>query len=68
MVRAATAHCVPDDGQVAAAIAERIVLVDGTLAPVWSWRGHRELYSGKHRRTGFNLQLVADAHGLSASP
>ncbi len=31
--------------------------------PVWSWRGHRELYSGKHRRTGFNVQVVTDAHG-----
>ena len=63
LVRAATADCVPDDVQVAAAIANRIVLVDGTLAPVWSWSGRRELYSGKHRRTGFNLQVVADAHG-----
>jgi hypothetical protein len=63
LVRAATADCVPDDAQVAAAIANRIVLLDGTLAPVWSWRGRRELFSGKHRRTGFNLQVVADAHG-----
>ena len=63
LVRAATAAHVPDDAQIAAALADRIVLVDGTLAPVWSWRGHRGLYSGKHRRTGFNLQVVADAHG-----
>lgn len=63
LVRAATSHLVPDDAQVTAAVADRIVLVDGTLAPVWSWRGHRELYSGKHRRTGFNLQVIADAHG-----
>ena len=26
----------------------RVVLVDGTLVPCWSWAGHRELYSGKH--------------------
>lgn len=63
LVRAATADFVPDDARIAAAVANRIVLVDGTLAPVWSWRGHRELYSGKHRRTGFNLQVVTDAHG-----
>jgi hypothetical protein len=62
-VRAATAADVPDDARVAAAIADRIVLVDGTLASVWSWRGHCELYSGKHRRTGFNVQVVTDAHG-----
>jgi hypothetical protein len=63
LVRAATADCVPDDAQVTAVIANRIVLADGTLAPVWSRRGHRELFSGKHRRTGFNLQPVTDAHG-----
>jgi hypothetical protein len=63
LVRAATAAHIPDDAQIAAAVADRIVLVDGTLAPVWSWNGHRRLYSGKHRRTGFNLQVVTDAHG-----
>jgi hypothetical protein len=26
----------------------RVVLVDGTLVPCWSWADHRELYSGKH--------------------
>ena len=26
----------------------RVVLVDGTLVPCWSWAGHRELHSGKH--------------------
>lgn len=55
LARAAAAAHVPDDTQIAAAAADRIVLVDGTLAPVWSWRGHQWLYSGKHRRTGFNL-------------
>jgi len=63
LVRAATACEVPDDNAVSATIAGRIVLLDGTLVPVWSWRGHRELYSGKHRRTGFNVQVVTDAHG-----
>jgi len=40
-----------------------IVLVDGSLAPVWSWTGHSELRSGKHRTTGFNVQVVTDAVG-----
>jgi hypothetical protein len=40
---------------VAATLAGRIVLVDGTLTPQWSWRDRWELCSGKPRRTGFNL-------------
>jgi hypothetical protein len=35
-------------------------IVDGTLAPCWSWRAHPELYSGKHKTTGLNLQVVCD--------
>ena len=29
-------------------------VLDGTLFPCWSWRAHRELWSGKHRTTGMN--------------
>ncbi len=32
-------------------------LVDGTLVPCWSWKEHPELYSGKHKTTGMNLQI-----------
>ena len=28
--------------------------LDGTLFPCWSWRAHRELWSGKHKTTGMN--------------
>src|SRR6266568_1369725 len=24
-------------------------ILDGTLLPCWSWDGHKELYSGKHK-------------------
>ncbi|WP_209307757.1 transposase family protein [Geodermatophilus sp. DF01_2] len=41
-------------------------LVDGTLLPRWSWSGHRELYSGKHRTTGLNVQVVCDLYGRLA--
>lgn len=41
----------------------RVVLVDGTLAPCWSWAGHRELYSGKHHTTGHNIQVLSDLEG-----
>jgi hypothetical protein len=39
LVRAATACEVPSDSDVSTAIGGRIVLLDGTVVPVWSWRG-----------------------------
>ena len=33
-------------------------VVDGTLFPCWSWRNHRELWSGKHKTTGMNVQIL----------
>ncbi|MFN2638262.1 MAG: transposase family protein [Gemmatimonadaceae bacterium] len=41
----------------------RVPLVDGTLCPCWSWRNQPELYSGKHKRTGFSVQILADLDG-----
>ena len=38
-------------------------VVDGTLLPCWSWAGHPELYSGKHKTTGLNVQVVATLDG-----
>lgn len=40
------------------------LVIDGTLLPCWSWRGHRELYSGKHRTTGHNVQVAVRADGM----
>lgn len=38
-------------------------LVDGTLLPCWSWHGHPELFSGKHKTTGMNVQIAATLSG-----
>jgi hypothetical protein len=38
-------------------------LVDGTLLPCWSWAGHPELYSGKHKTTGLNVQVLGTLDG-----
>jgi hypothetical protein len=38
-------------------------IVDGTLVPCWSWRDHPELYSGKRKTTGYNLQVACDLYG-----
>jgi transposase len=46
-----------------AARREQTVLVDGFLAPTWSWRAAPELWSGKHKTTGFNGQAIASLRG-----
>ena len=44
-------------------VAGRQYLVDGTLLPCWSWAAHRGLYSGKHKTTGMNVQVVCTLDG-----
>jgi hypothetical protein len=44
----------------------RQYIVDGTLLPCWSWAGHRELYSGKHKTTGRSVQLACLHNGALA--
>jgi hypothetical protein len=41
-------------------------IVDGTLLPCWSWASHPELYSGKHKTTGMNVQVVCTIYGKLA--
>jgi DDE superfamily endonuclease/Helix-turn-helix of DDE superfamily endonuclease len=38
-------------------------IVDGTLLPCWSWAGHPELFSGKHKTTGTNVQVACTLDG-----
>ena len=38
-------------------------VLDGTLFPCWSWRAHRELWSGKHGTTGMNVQILVLPNG-----
>ena len=40
------------------------LIIDGTLLPCWSWHDHRELYSGKHRTTGHNVQVAVRTDGM----
>jgi len=59
---------IPDPAE---ASAGRIVLVDGTLVTTWDWAAQgTTMFSGKHRDTGFNLQVAAtlagDLLGVSA--
>ena len=41
-------------------------IVDGTLLPCWSWKAHPELYSGKHKITGMNVQVACTITGCLA--
>ncbi|MEU1568627.1 transposase family protein [Streptomyces mirabilis] len=44
--------------------AGRVVLIDGTLVTTWDWAGEgTAMFSGKHRDTGFNLQIAATLAG-----
>jgi hypothetical protein len=59
-IAAALAAWVPDPHE---ATRGSTVLVDGSLARTWDWRHRDDLYSGKHRDTGFNLQIAATLEG-----
>jgi hypothetical protein len=37
--------------------------VDGTLLPCWSWADRPQLYSGKHKTTGMNVQIACTLDG-----
>ena len=41
----------------------RQYIVDGTLLPCWSWASRPRLYSGKHKTTGMNVQVVCTLDG-----
>ena len=42
------------------------LIIDGTLLQCWSWRDHPELYSGKHKTTGLNVQVACALSGTLA--
>jgi hypothetical protein len=39
------------------------LIIDGTLLPCWSWADNPELWSGKHRTTGMNVQVACTLGG-----
>jgi DDE superfamily endonuclease len=38
-------------------------IVDGTLLPCWSWASRKDLYSGKHKKTGMNVLVACTLEG-----
>ncbi|MFF5978039.1 transposase family protein [Streptomyces olindensis] len=55
---------------VRAASPKAFVILDGTLLPIDRIAADRPFYSGKHKKHGMNVQVIADPHGklLWASP
>lgn len=37
--------------------------IDGTLLPCWSWKDRPDLWSGKHKETGVNVQVACSVYG-----
>lgn len=58
-VSAALEEAVPTAGSAAEAVRARGCLVDGTITPCWSYKGHKELKSRKKGITGFNVQVIS---------
>ena len=42
-------------------------IVDGTLLPCWSWHDQRPLWSGEHKTTVMNVQVVGAAGAAAAT-
>ena len=63
LIAEAAAGCRPGEEQAAAAVSGQTVILDGFLAPCWSWQPVHLTYSGKHRATGFNVQVITTMNG-----
>ena len=63
VVKAVLEEFVPSAADAIEMVKGRVCLVDGTITPCWSYRGHRELWSRKLTTTGFNAQLICLLNG-----
>ena len=53
--------CIPDPAQVVGR--HGTPLVDGTICPTWDWKSIPDLYSGKAKCTGMNVQVACNLNG-----
>jgi transposase len=63
VIEGVTAPYVPTEADAVEALAGQVALVDGSLAPCWSWADCRDLWAGKHATTGHNFLVIADLLG-----
>ena len=59
LVKSVLEEFVPSAADAIEVVKGRVVLVDGTLAPCWSYEEHQELWNKKHKTTGFNAQMIS---------
>jgi hypothetical protein len=53
-------ECVPTADRLSGG---RQYIVDGTLLPCWSWASRKDLYSGKHKKTGMSVLVACTLEG-----
>jgi transposase len=58
-VKAVLEEFVPSAADAIEMVNGRVCLVDGTITPCWSYKGHDELWSRKKGITGFSAQLIS---------
>jgi len=63
VIEKVTAPFVPTEDDAIEALDGQVALVDGSLAPCWSWAGRRDLWAGKQATTGHNFLVIADLLG-----
>jgi len=63
LIAQATEEFRPDAEEAKQVTRERLVLVDGTLWPCWSWEDARELWAGKYKTTGHGSLIIGDESG-----
>lgn len=63
VVEKVTAPYVSTETDAVDALTGQVALVDGALAPCWSWAGRRDLWAGKHATTGHNFLVITDLAG-----
>ena len=66
LVKSVLEEFVPSAADAIEVVKGRVVLVDGTLTPCWSYDEHQELWNKKHKTTGFNAQLISLLDGTAA--
>ncbi len=66
LVNSVLEEFVPSAADAIEVVKGRVVLVDGTLTPCWSYEEHQELWNKKHKTTGFNAQLISLLDGTAA--
>jgi hypothetical protein len=66
LVKSVLEEFVPPAADAIEIVKGRVVLVDGTLTPSWSYEEHQELWNKKHKTTGFTVQLISLLDGTAA--